>query len=54
MLKKIIGISVVTASLFAVQLNNKWEIGVGVGYMNVEHSSQLDNYGLVNVRVGKL
>jgi OOP family OmpA-OmpF porin len=53
MLKKVLGISVITASLFATSINNKLEVGVGAGYMDVEHSNKIDNYGLINVRIGK-
>jgi OOP family OmpA-OmpF porin len=53
MLKKLLSISVVTASLFAFQINNKWEVGVGAGYMDVQNSQVISNYGLVNIRVGK-
>ena len=53
MLKKILSISVVTASLFASQINSNWEIGAGVGYMKVKKSNKLNNQGIVNVRVSK-
>jgi OOP family OmpA-OmpF porin len=53
MLKKLLSISVVTASLFAFQINNKLEVGVGAGYMDVQNSQVISNYGLVNIRVGK-
>jgi len=53
MLKKLLGLSVITASLFALQINNKWEVGAGLGYMNPEKTNKLSDYGLVNVRIGK-
>jgi len=53
MLKTILGVSVITASLFATQIDNNWEVGVGAGYMKVKNSDKLDNHGLVNVKVGK-
>jgi OOP family OmpA-OmpF porin len=53
MLKKILGVSIITAGLFAGSINNKFEVGIGAGYMHTDKSNQIDHYGLVNVRVGK-
>jgi OOP family OmpA-OmpF porin len=53
MLKKILGVSIITAGLFAGSVNNKFEVGIGAGYMHTDKSNQIDHYGLVNVRVGK-
>jgi len=51
--KKITWISLITATLFALQIDNKWEVGAGLGYMNPEKTDKLSDYGLINLRIGK-
>jgi OOP family OmpA-OmpF porin len=53
MLKILTGISVVISGLFASQIDNGLEVGIGAGYMKTKKSGNSHNQGIANIRVGK-